>query len=569
MLLTRLFRREQAGAPWVALTGVALLLSALPAIGLGEGPGALAITGARIVTGTGKTIENGTVVFRDGLITEVGENAKVPADARVIDGKGLTVYPGLIDCYTSLGLAAPATAQPAGGFAGRGAAQQAAAAGGQQTEEMRRGDASLSAAEQVKPGGTTIEDARSAGITSALTSPRQGVFAGQSALINLVGTESSKMVVKAPVALTVQFASGGFGGGYPGSLMGTVSFVRQTFYDAIRYRDETERYSRIKRGVPRPEYDKKLAALLPTLRGELPVLFIANNDGDIRRALIITDEFKLRAMVAGNLYNTRMTEVLKARNVPVILSLDFPRRPADLPDEEEDSLRVLRDRAQAPAGAGRLAQAGVKFAFTSGTLSPRDFIANVQKAVDGGLSKDQALRALTIDAADIIGVGEQLGSIEVGKIANLVVTGGDLLARDTRVRHVFIDGEEIELRRPDVPQRGQPQGRPGSGRPGAGSADPAGEWALTVQSPQGAVSATLVLRHDGEGFAGSLSSPIGTAQVRGASVNGNELRCTVAMNMGGQSIDLILTGTLEGNSIRGSMAAGGLGTFEFTGTKPR
>ena len=568
MLSTRLFRRDNAGPFFVAVAVTALLLSALPVAG-GQGTGAFAITGARIVTGAGKTIENGTVVFRDGLITDVGETVKVPADARVIDGKGLTVYPGLIDCFTNLGLAAAATPQPAGGFAGRREAQQTPAAGAQQTEEMRHGDASRSAAEDIKPGGTAIEDARSAGITTALTSSRQGVFAGQSALINLAGTESSKMVVKAPIALTVQFSSGGgFGGGYPGSLMGTVSFIRQTFYDAIRYRDEVDRYGRIKRGVPRPEHDKKLAALLPVLRGELPVMFVVNNDGDIRRALIITDEFKLKPILSGALNNTKMAEVLKARNVPVILSLDFPRRAADASDEDEDSLRVLRERAQAPGGAARLAQAGVKFAFTAGSLPPREFIANVQKAVEGGLSKDQALQALTADAATIVGAGDQLGSIEVGKIANLVVASGDLLARETRVRHVFIDGEEIELRRPEIPQRGQPQGRPGA-RPGAGSTDPTGEWALTVQSPNGPLSATLVLRREGEGLAGSLSSPIGTAQVRGGAVNGSELRCTIAMDMGGQSIELTLIGTLDGNSIRGSLVSGTLGNFDFTGTKPR
>ncbi|HEU4389984.1 MAG TPA: amidohydrolase family protein, partial [Blastocatellia bacterium] len=532
MLSTRLFRRDKAGPLRVTLAVTALLLASLPPLAFGQRPGAFAVTGARIVTGTGKTIENGTVVFRGGLITDVGESAKAPADARIIDGKGLTVYPGLIDCFTNLGFPAQATPQPAGGFGGRREAQQQAPAAGaqQQTEELRHGDASRSAAEEVKPGGTAIEDARSAGITAALTSSRQGIFAGQSALINLAGTESAKMVVKAPIALTVQFSSGGgFGGGYPGSLMGTVSFIRQTLYDAIRYRDESDRYGRIKRGVPRPEYDKKLAALLPVLRGELPVMFVVNNDGDIRRAFIIADEFKLKPMIEGALSNTKMADVLKTRNVPLILSLDFPRRAADATDDDEDSLRVLRDRANAPGGAARLAQAGVKFAFTAGSLSPRDFLANVQKAVESGLSKDQALQALTTDAAAIVGASDQLGSIEVGKIANLVVTSGDLLARDTRVRHVFIDGEEIELRRPDVPQRGPQQGRPGA-RPGPASTDastdPAGEWALTVQSPDGPINATLILSHQGNGFGGSLSSHLGIAQVRSGAVNGNELRCT-------------------------------------------
>src|SRR6185369_278638 len=188
---------------------------------------------------------------------------------------GMTVYPGLIDGYTNLGLTAPAQAQtPAGAGGGRQAAVAAAAAGAQPSPETRLGDPSLAAADQVKPG-TSFEDPRSVGVTTALSSPRQGIFPGQSALINLAGEEASKLVVRAPVALTVQFSSGGgFGGGYPGSLMGTVAYIRQSFYDAIRYRDEVERYSRTRRGVARPEHDKKLAALQPALKGDLPVLFV-------------------------------------------------------------------------------------------------------------------------------------------------------------------------------------------------------------------------------------------------------------------------------------------------------
>ncbi|MFY9570483.1 MAG: amidohydrolase family protein, partial [Blastocatellia bacterium] len=420
----------------LALLAVAILVLFIGApVARLDSPDVFAIKDAQIVTGAGKTIAKGTVVFRKGLITDVGENVKIPADARVIEGAGMTVYPGLIDGYTSLGLAAPATAQTTGGGGGGGrqAAIAAAAAGVQPSPEARLGDPSLAAADQVKPG-TSFEDPRSVGVTSALSSPRQGIFAGQSALINLAGQEPSKLVLRAPVALTVQFSGGGgFGAGYPGSLMGTVAYIRQSFYDAIRYRDEVERYNRVKRGVNRPEHDKRLAALQPALKGDLPVLFVANTDGDIRRALMIADEFKLKPIIAGAMYSYRVADMLKARSVPVILSVDFPKRAADLPDDEDETLRVLRQRAETPKGAARLAQAGVKFAFTSGSLRPQDFIANVQKAVENGLSKDEALRALTINAAEILGAGDQVGTIEVGKIANIVVASGDILARDTKV----------------------------------------------------------------------------------------------------------------------------------------
>ncbi len=557
----------RAGATLTLIAAAALVMFAHPPVARLDAPDAFAIKDVQIVTGAGKTIAKGTVVFRNGLITDVGESVKIPADARIIDGAGMTVYPGLIDGYTSLGLAAPAQAPPGGGGAGgRQAAITAAAAGGPPSSEARHGDPSLAAADEIKPGAS-FEDPRSVGVTSALSSPRQGIFAGQSALINLAGEEPSKLVLRAPVALTVQFsAGGGFGGGYPGSLMGTVAYIRQSFYDAIRYRDEVDRYNRIKRGVNRPEHDKRLAALQPALKGELPVLFVANSDGDIRRALMIADEFKLKPIIEGAMYGYRVADMLKARSVPVILSVDFPKRAADLPEDEDETLQVLRERAETPKGAARLAQAGVKFAFTGGSLRPQDFIANVQKAVENGLSKDEALRALTINAAEMFGVADQLGTIEVGKIANLVIASGDLLAKDTKVRHVFIDGDQIELKKPDAaPSRG---GR-GGGPPAGPAVDPSGAWSLVVQSPQGDIGAQLTLSKDGDQVGGTLGTPMGNVAIKSGRVTGNQIRLTATVDMGGQSIDAIISGTIDGDSMHGTMIMGAMGSFEFTGTRAR
>ncbi|HET9532355.1 MAG TPA: amidohydrolase family protein, partial [Blastocatellia bacterium] len=531
-----------------------------------DAPDVYAIKDAKIITGNGKTIAKGTVIIRDGLIADVGENVRIPADARVVEAAGMTVYPGLIDGLTNLGLPAQTPQRTGGG--GPGQAPPQAAAQQQQPEAGRGGDPDLSAADQLRPGGTTIEDARSAGVTAALTTPRQGIFSGQSALINLAGEEASKMVVRAPVALTVQFsAGGGFGGGYPNSLMGTVAYIRQTFYDATRYRDEHTRFDRVKRGVPRPEHDKRMAALQPALRGEMPVLFIANSDGDIRRALMIADEFKLKPIIAGAQYSYRVVDMLKAKNIPVILSVDFPRRAADLPEDEEDPLRVLRDRADIPKGPGQLVKAGVKIAFTSGSQRPQDFIAGVMRAVENGLSKDDALKALTANAAEILGAGDMLGTIETGKIANLVVTSGDLLSREGRIRHVFIDGAEVELKRPETPQRGGGR-QGGSGAPSA-SVDPSGNWELTVRSPQGDVNARLTLQREGDRITGTFAGPMGSFPIGNGSVTGNQLRLPVSVQFGGDTIEATIVATIEGDSMSGTISLGALGSFELSGTRPR
>ncbi|HXG67803.1 MAG TPA: amidohydrolase family protein [Blastocatellia bacterium] len=555
------FKRQSSG---IACLALALASVTAAPVARTDAPDVYAIKDARIVTGAGRTIAKGTVVIRDGLITDVGENAKIPADARVIEGAGLTVYPGLIDGYTHAALSAP---EPAG------AARQGAPPGSQmsltpQAQEQRReqalGDPSDSAADQVRPGGATLENLQAVGVTAALTSPRQGIFAGRSALVNLAGESAAKMVVRAPVALTVQFTTvGGFGGGYPSSLMGTVSYIRQTFYDAIRYRDEAARYEKVKRGVPRPEHDRRLAALLPALRGELPVLFVANSDGDIRRALRIADEFKLRPIIAGALEGYRVADLLKAKNAPVILSVDFPKRAADLPEDVEESLRELRERADAPKGAARLAQAGVKFAFTAGSLKPQDFIANVRKAVENGLPKEEALRALTVNAAEIFGVSDQLGTIETGKIANLTVTSGDLFAKDAKVRYLFIDGEQVDIKKPEAP-------RPGGERaaaPGA-TVNPAGTWNLIVKLPQGDMNVTLNLQREGEQFTGTMTAPMGTTAIDNVTLTGNQLRFITTLHLG-DPVQATVAATIEGDTMEGTITVPDRGSFEFTGTRPR
>ncbi|MEW6207886.1 MAG: amidohydrolase family protein [Acidobacteriota bacterium] len=561
--MTKLKRTRQcAQCAGLFLLLLSLLINAPPA--QMQSPGVYAIRDAQIVVSPGKTIPKGTIVIRDGLIVDVGDAARIPADARIIDGKGLTVYPGLIDAYTNLGLAQPQQ-QEQQGQRGRGQGQAA-----QLSPEAQRslaaaalGDPSNSVADDIRPGGTAIEDARAAGVTSALTSPRQGIFLGRSALVNLSGEDAARMVVRAPVALTIQFSTtSGFLGGFPNSLMGTVSYIRQSFYDAIRYRDEMDRYEKVKRGVPRPEHNKKLAALLPALRGELPVLFNANSEGDIRRALNIADEFRLKPMITGALYGYRVADLLKQKNVPVILSVNFPRRPADMSDDDEEPLRVLRQRAEIPKGAARLAQSGVRFAFTAGGASPRDFMANIRRAIENGLSKEDALRALTVNAAEILGASEQLGTVETGKIANLVLTSGDLFARETSIKHVFVDGHHFEIKRPETPD-------PARGGPRPAAVNPVGAWDLNIQTPQGEISVKVTITRDGDQLAGTMTSPMGTVTLKSVTISGNQLRATASIPAGGDNIEGTIVGTIEGDSIRGTMSLGAMGSFEFTGSRPR
>ncbi len=524
-----------------------------------------AITNARIVTVSGPVIERGTVVVRDGLISAVGASIKVPADARIIDGTGLIVYPGLIDAYTSLGISAPPA--PAQGMARPGAvvgipirvaSTDPAAINAPNSTQPPGLQPEISAADILRPGGDQIEAARSAGITSALTIPREGIFIGQSAFINLSGDTPQQLIVRAPVAMHVGFTALRTGG-YPQSLLGVFSALRQILLDTNRYREANAVYERNPRGLRRPEQDKSLAALIPVLKGDMPVVMYANTEREIIRALDLAREFNLRLMIAGGSESWKVANRLRAQNVPVLLSLNFPKRiSAQVPEADPDPLRVLRERVDAPKTAVRLASAGVRFAFQSGQMTNiSEFLPNALKAIDNGLARDEALRALTIRPAEFFGVADRLGSIEAGKIANLIVTRGDIFNKDTRITQVFIDGRPIELR-PATPAG-----------TGANTGIANGTWALNVDLGAGSAAVTLLLQQEGDNLSGSIQGALGSSPISGASVGANgDIRFTVPVTVSGQTTEAAFVGTITGNEMRGTVQIVGRGAGSFSGTRP-
>ncbi|HEX8749265.1 MAG TPA: amidohydrolase family protein [Pyrinomonadaceae bacterium] len=526
-----------------------------------------AITGARIVTVSGPVIERGTLVIRNGLIQSVGANVAAPADARVIDGTGLTVYPGLIDAYTSLGIQQPTSqgARPAG--AAGVAVAQAAPSTTQQASQFSSLNPTqpvglqpeVQAVDYVRPGGAEIEAARSAGITAALTSPREGIFMGQSALVNLAGTTTTEMTLRSPVAMHVGFTPLR-AGVYPASLLGVFSALRQMLLDAERLRIANLIYEKSPRGLRRPEQDRSLVALFPVLTRDMPVVMLANTEREIRRAVDLAEEFNLRLIIAGGAESWKAADRLRERNVPVLLSLNFPRRAtAQAAEADPEPLRILRARVDAPRTAARLSQAGVRFAFQSGSMTNMaDFIQNAAKAVEQGLSRDEALRAFTIRPAEIFGVADRLGTIEAGKIANLTITRGDIFDRGARIAHVFIDGRPVDLR-PSAP----------ASTATASGINASGNWTLNINLGEGDVAATLALEQQGGRLTGSIQGTLGSAEIGNASAGaGGEIRFTAPLTIGGQTTEATFTGTISGNEMRGTVQVVGRSPGSFTGTRP-
>ena len=389
-----------------------------------------AIRNARIVTVTGPVIERGTVVIANGKIAAVGADVSVPPDAKVIDAAGMSVYPGMIDSGTELGLT-----------------EIGSVAGSVDTTEIGDNNANIHVDVAIHPDSSHIAVTRVNGITTALTEPRGNLIAGQSALINLDGWVPRDMILKTPVAMHINWP-GGLGRATEFAFEGgrgptnelrkeqerQVDKLKKILLDARAYADAKDARAK-DASLPKQDVDLKMEALIPVVRGQMPVIISANAERDIKGAIAFADEMKIKAIISGGVEAYRVADQLKAKNIPVIVGsvLRMPIRE----DDPYDS---------AYANAGMLSKAGVKVAFqSSDSAAARDLPYNAGMAAAFGLPKDEALKAVTIYPAEIFGVADRVGSIETGKIANLIITDGDPLEIRTQIKYLFINGRDVPL----------------------------------------------------------------------------------------------------------------------------
>lgn len=411
-------------------------LFALPALA-----DTIVIDGAKIVTGAGPAIEKGRVVIVGDKITAVGADAEVPAGATVVDGKGLTVYPGLIDAYCLAGIAAPPLAPSTGAApqVGPGGQNQPARTAQQRAQQARQGQgrgqggapqaAPLTwrkATEGFKPASEAIAAMRSNGYTAALFGVRGVLTPGEDVLMTLAPGDTAANLLQERAAVNVNAQSRG-GGTYPGTLMGAIAYLRQSFYDGIDARNR-----------PPAKPDPRLEALGLAAEGKIPTLVAANSENEILRALRLGSELKLKTVVLGGREAGKLASRLADAKTAVILTEDW-------------------------AQASALSKAGVPFALGSNKLemsvSEADDLRT--KAIDlvaKGLSEDVVLAALTRVPAEIVGASDRLGTLAAGRPAHLVVTEGGLFSKEGKIRFVVIGGKKVDAA--PVKTVGGPKPRP-------------------------------------------------------------------------------------------------------------
>ncbi|MBK8911241.1 MAG: amidohydrolase family protein [Chlorobi bacterium] len=450
------------------------------------------IRNARIVQGPGRVIERGAVLIRDGVIAAVGTSIPIPFDAEIIEGDSMTVYAGFIDGMSNAGVAKPKE-EPKYDRVPRPGDPPNARAGIQPERDVR---------DLLSSTDPLLDSLRRAGFTVAQTVPRGQMLPGTGAIISLGGDQPSGMVIRGNSALFAQFVPAE-NDVYPATTFAIMAKWRNLFTNAKQRHAQGETYGKNPNGIERPAWDATTAAFFPVVDGQQPVLFRVEDPLEVRRALHLQRDLGFRLMLAGLKEGWDVEEVLKSSNLPLFLSLDFPEPPAEKEDDTTaaaDSLAAARppnteasigtsigtsiaplhrterpgdvraeqqmlktkqasSRATFYANAGRLHRAGVKFGFSTLGSSAGKLRQNVRTAIQHGLPEDAALAALTTEPARMLGLERSLGTVEQGKIANLVVTKGSWFAKESTVRYVFVDGRKYEYKPPKEKKQEKDQGK--------------------------------------------------------------------------------------------------------------
>jgi imidazolonepropionase-like amidohydrolase len=510
-------------------SGLPAQVDTAPVEGLHENtPRIHALTNARIFVAPGVELESATIVLRDGLVEAVGENVAAPADARVWNLDGRIVYPGFIDTMSELGLPpalrAPRPRDPDDETPPPQPPEPAA--DGFWNPRIRP---ETDVAALLELDEDEIDALRGVGFTSVLAVPRRGILRGQSALLNLADPGNARRSLLASrIAQHAGAEMSSEDEEYPSSLMGVIALLRQALHDARWYESMNDYYA-ANPDVERAAVNAALAALEPVIGRDQLVIYAADDELDYARALAIARELDIEIALYGNGYEYRKSDLLASLARPIIVPLDFPEPPGiDTPDGALTvSLETLEHWELAPSNAAFLAEAGIAFALTADGIDDvgEELWDRVRLAVERGLPAEQALAELTTVPAGLVGMTERLGTLEPGKIANLVVADADLFGdEDAAIELVFVDGEPYELDAFDDPE---PEGRWSvSWRTGSG------EWAIAESGPR-------------------LTLSIGDAEFR-ARLDGDEIVLFPAASVFGAGDGLArLSGFIAGGTIEG------------------
>jgi imidazolonepropionase-like amidohydrolase len=524
-----------------------------------------ALENARVVQAPGQVLESATVVVEDGLIEAVGDDVDIPFDARRIAADSLVVYAGFIDGLSHAGVEMPEQGNEEGDDDVDPGDPPNDRAGIQPDRSVRS---------FLAPDGSDVKGLRKAGFTAGHVVPKGQMLPGSGAYIFYGGASANDMILEAGPTLFAQLRTAE-GYVYPATDMAVIAQMRQLFREAARRQELAAAYEQDPRGRRKPPQDPAHSALFPVLAGETPMAFYADDALALHRVLNLQQELGFPLVLAGLQESHEAIEALNGVESPLFLTLDLPEEPtrtadsdttvADTTDqpvryydadlrtpsyedvEAEDTnleLRHAMERTDYLETAATLHEAGLRFGFTTREATPGDVRANLRTMIEQGLPEQAALAALTTRPASLLGLDNRLGTVEEGKIANLVVTDGSYFAEDTKVQHVFVDGRlydySAEAEEGDI-----------SGDVSA----VVGTWSYTIETPRGDRSGTLTIEGDQSGLDGTLTNSQGDEQdVEALSFDGTTLSFTIPTSQGPT---LSVTVTVKGDTFEGTVSTPG------------
>jgi imidazolonepropionase-like amidohydrolase len=507
-------------------------------------PAAHALTGVTVVQADGGTTGNVTVVVRGGLVETMRPGAEVPADARVLEGEGLVVYPGMVDAVGEAQVDFP---------------------------EIDRDDVDAwnpprdvqgflphrSVADFLAMDGGDLEDHRQGGIVALAAHAGRGLASGQGAVLlaRKTAPEARHLVLRDRIGLNMAFD--GSRGGYPATLFAIIAYQRQAFLDAARQARLQAEFARDPRGLGTPLWDPDLEVLTRAAAGELPVFFAADSDEDITRALGLADEFGFAPVIVGGEEAWKKADELARRDVPVLVSVNFERPRGWDPDDTTEvaapaALRQRADVEAAWANAARLHEAGVTFALTSGGTG--ELLDGVRTAVENGLDPQAALAAVTATPATLLGV-PWLTRIEEGYPATFIVADGELWNEETAIRWTFVDGEVEE---------GVRGGSAGDAPP---AANLTGRWSAEMAAMGQSIPLTITVNQDGGDLSGTMTADVmGSSNISG-SISGSDVVLTITNPQLPEPLRLSGSVSADGNSLVLSGDNPMIGSLSVTATR--
>ena len=553
-----------------------------------------AITNVNIVQAPGRKIDMGTVVMKDGLIVAVGKNVSIPPEAIIIKADSMYLYAGFIDGLSRAGIVKPKEEE-------RGARPKDP--GNPKPEEAGitpQNDVRAS----LNPAEKSIEELRNLGFTAAHVVPYGGMMPGNGSIILLGGKSADEMVLVNKSSFYSELSPAR--GVYPGTVMGVMAKYRELYRQATLSRAYENTYASNRAGIQRPASDRVLEALYPVVDKRQAVLFKAERVVDAQRVLTLQNDLGFSLMLAELKEGWDIMNKLKAANAKVFLSLDLPedkdkKDDAKKDDKKKDNPIAIGSKKEEPkkdepkkeepkkdeelktatkeekaalekrkaefmakyvGQAASFQKAGMKFGFSTLSVKPANIQGNLRRMITAGLPEDAALAALTTTPAELLGLSDRLGSVDNGKIANLVISDKPYFNEKAKVRYVFVEGTMYQF---EVKKENKDAKKDDT----SAKVDASGDWTMTTETPEGAEDAKLSIVKDGTTYSGTISGGRFTQPIKleNIKLDGTALSFTFSFDAGGTMVQVEVSVTIEGDTFKGTASVAEYGSFPTQGKR--